>query len=62
MTASRIKLDVDIPHIVVAAGGRLLKTDTSERALLPLVGLALEAMTRHSSGFPQYHRRYQRRS
>jgi integrase len=54
LTASRIMLDADIPHIRIEAEGRLLKTDSSERSI-PLVGMALEAMKRHGSGFPRYH-------
>lgn len=54
LSKSRIKLDVDIPHIRVEAEGRLLKTEHSERDI-PLVGMALEAMKRHPAGFPRYH-------
>src|SRR5262249_9864703 len=42
-----------IPHIKIAAEGRLLKTEHSERDI-PLVGRALEAMRRHREGFPRY--------
>jgi integrase len=53
LTPQRIVLDVEIPHIRIAAEGRLLKTEHSERDI-PLVGLALEAMRRHPEGFPRY--------
>ncbi|WP_456655840.1 hypothetical protein [Bradyrhizobium sp. JR3.5] len=54
LSKSRIKLDGDVPYIRIEAEGRLLKTEHSERDI-PLVGLALEAMKRHRSGFPRYH-------
>ena len=53
LSKARIMLDADIPHIRIAAEGRLLKTDHSERDI-PLVGLALEAMKRHRNGFLRY--------
>jgi integrase len=53
LTPQRIVLDAEIPHIKIAAEGRLLKTEHSERDI-PLVGLALDAMRRHSQGFPRY--------
>jgi integrase len=53
LTKQRIVLDAEIPHIKIAAEGRLLKTEHSERDI-PLVGLALDAMRRHSQGFPRY--------
>jgi hypothetical protein len=53
LTSPRIVLDAEIPHIKIAAEGRLLKTEHSERDI-PLVGVALEAMRRHSQGFPRY--------
>ena len=46
-------LDAEIPYIKIAAEGRLLKTEHSERDI-PLVGRALDAMRRHSQGFPRY--------
>lgn len=53
LTSDRIVLDVDIPYIRIKADGRVLKTEHSERDI-PLVGLALEAMTRRTNGFPRY--------
>lgn len=53
LTRARIRLDAEVPHILIAAEGRLLKTDHSERAI-PLVGVALEAIRRHPDGFPRY--------
>ena len=44
----RIVLDAEIPCIRIQAEGRLLKTDHSERDI-PLVGLALEAIKRHTA-------------
>jgi integrase len=48
-----IALDAPIPHIRIMAEGRVLKTEQSEREI-PLVGVALDAMRRHPSGFPRY--------
>jgi integrase len=53
LTASRIMLDADIPHIQIAGDRRLLKTEHSER-VIPLVGMALDAMTHNTGGFPRY--------
>ena len=53
LSKARIRLTAGVPHIRIAAEGRLLKTDHSERAV-PLVGMALEAMRRHPDGFPRY--------
>ena len=53
LTAPRIMLDADIPHIRIEAEGRILKTEHSERDI-PLVGMALEAMKRHPDGFARY--------
>jgi integrase len=53
LSKARIVLDAEIPHIKIAAEGRLLKTDQSEREI-PLVGVALAAMRRHPAGFPRY--------
>jgi hypothetical protein len=53
LTAARIVFDAPIPFIRVRAEGRVLKTEHSERDI-PLVGLALDAMRRHPSGFPRY--------
>ncbi|WP_445222142.1 hypothetical protein ACKWRH_20940 [Bradyrhizobium sp. Pa8] len=54
LSKGRIVLDGDVPYVRIEAEGRLLKTEHSERDI-PLVGLALEAMKRHRSGFPRYH-------
>jgi integrase len=56
LSKNRIMLDAEVPHIRIAAEGRLLKTEQSERDI-PLVGMALEAMRRHPAGFPRYHDR-----
>ncbi len=49
-----IYLDDEIPHVEVAEReDRRNKTDYSIRRI-PLVGIALEAMKRHPSGFPLY--------
>ena len=53
LTAAQIVLDAPIPFIRIRADGRVLKTEHSERDI-PLVGLALDAMRRHASGFPRY--------
>ena len=53
LSRSRIILDAEIPHIQIAAEGRLLKTELSERTI-PLVGMALEAMRGHPAGFERY--------
>ena len=54
LSKARIVLNGKIPHIKIEGEGRLLKTSHSKRDI-PLVGLALEAMRRHPSGFPTYH-------
>lgn len=48
-----IVLDHEIPHIQIRPNGRELKTDQSERDI-PLVGVALMAMRKHTNGFPRY--------
>ena len=53
LTAATIVLDSAIPHVVVTAEGRVLKTPQSERAI-PLVGVALVAARAHPDGFPRY--------
>ncbi|MCS3689066.1 tyrosine-type recombinase/integrase [Bradyrhizobium elkanii] len=53
LSPSRIRLDEPVPHIEIAADGRKTKTESSKRTI-PLVGVALEAMRRHPSGFPRY--------
>ena len=48
-----IFLHAKIPHVVIAADGRRLKTGDSAREM-PLVGSALEAMKQRPKGFPKY--------
>lgn len=48
-----IRLNAKIPHVVIAADGRRLKTGDSAREM-PLVGVALEAMKLRPKGFPRY--------
>ncbi len=49
-----IRLDADIPHIVIKdRKGRLLKTVHSQREI-PIVGYALEAFKTMPNGFPKY--------
>jgi integrase len=53
LTAGRIVLDAEIPHVQVRAEHRQLKTVHSERDM-PLVGRALEVMSEFREGFPRY--------
>ncbi|MBI1649835.1 integrase [Hyphomicrobium sulfonivorans] len=53
LTKNSIKLDAEIPHLLIQPEGRVLKTDHSERHV-PLVGVALEAMKKQPEGFPTY--------
>jgi len=53
LTAPRIRLGDDIPHVQIRPDGRQLKNRPSERDM-PLVGLALETMRRFPDGFPRY--------
>jgi integrase len=48
-----IVLNTAIPHIRILADGRRLKTEDSEREI-PLVGVALKALTLRPRGFPKY--------
>src|SRR5690606_36820912 len=48
-----ILLDGSIPMVDIRPVDRRLKTPHSKR-LMPLVGIALEAMRRHPEGFPRY--------
>lgn len=48
-----IRLDCDIPHVLVLPEARVLKTDHSERHI-PLTGVALAAMRAQPEGFPTY--------
>jgi integrase len=48
-----IILNAPIPHVRIMADGRRLKTEDSEREI-PLVGVALKALTLRTRGFPKY--------
>ena len=48
-----IILNAAIPHVRIEADGRRLKTGDSEREI-PLVGVALKALTLRPHGFPKY--------
>jgi integrase len=48
-----IRLDAKIPYVKIQPDGRKLKTEDSEREI-PLVGVALAAMTLRPKGFPRY--------
>lgn len=48
-----ILLDSNIPHVLVKADGRELKSVSAER-IMPLHGVSLEALRRHPNGFPRY--------
>jgi integrase len=48
-----IRLDAPIPHIMIRAAGRVLKTQHASRDI-PLHGLSLTAMQRNPQGFPRY--------
>jgi integrase len=48
-----IILNAAIPHVRILADGRRLKTEDSEREI-PLVGVALKALTLRPRGFPKY--------
>jgi integrase len=50
---STIILNAPIPHVCIQADGRRLKTEDSEREI-PLVGVALKALTLRPRGFPKY--------
>ena len=51
---STILLKAPIPHVRIQADGRRLKTEDSEREI-PLVGVALKALSFRPRGFPKYH-------
>ncbi|MET7242448.1 tyrosine-type recombinase/integrase [Methylobacterium sp. EM32] len=53
LTAETIRLDHAVPHVVVRADGRRMKTEQSAREL-PLVGVALTAAQAQPEGFPRY--------
>jgi integrase len=48
-----IMLGARVPHVRIVADGRRLKTQDSEREI-PLVGVALKALTLRPRGFPKY--------
>jgi integrase len=53
LSAERIRLAHNIPHLVVDSEGREVKTRHARRDL-PLIGRALEIMRLHPDGFPRY--------
>ena len=54
LTAERIRLDQNVPHIVIAADEtRQIKNKTSRREI-PLTGVSLEAFRAFPKGFPHY--------
>lgn len=53
LTAERIRLSDNIPHLQIRPDGRQLKTRHSARDM-PLVGVALELMREFKAGFPRY--------
>lgn len=53
LSAERIRLSDNIPHVQIRPDGRQLKTRHSSRDM-PLVGAALELMREFRSGFPRY--------
>jgi integrase len=54
LTAKRIKLNHPVPHVVIEAEGRVLKSEPSERKI-PLVGVSLAALRLQPHGFPRYY-------
>lgn len=53
LTPDTIRLDAPVPHVIVRADGRRMKTKQSGREI-PLVGVALLAMKAQPEGFPRY--------
>lgn len=53
LNETTIKLDAEVPHVMVRPDGRRMKTEQSAREI-PLVGAALKAMQAHPHGFPRY--------
>lgn len=54
LTADRIRLDHEVPHLVIAADPtRQIKNKTSRREI-PLTGVSLEVFRAFPSGFPHY--------
>jgi integrase len=57
LTADRIRLNHNVPHILIAADEtRLIKNETSRREV-PLTGVSLEVFREFPSGFPHYRER-----
>ncbi|WYK05431.1 DUF6538 domain-containing protein [Cereibacter sphaeroides f. sp. denitrificans] len=54
LTAARIVLDAEIPHISIEGEARTLKSPRARRKI-PLTGVSLEAAKLHPEGFPRYH-------
>ncbi len=53
LTPEEIRLNANVPHIVLAPYGRQLKTKSS-RWTIPLLGVSLEAMRAFPEGFERY--------
>ena len=53
LSRDTIRLDCDMPHVLVRPDGRRLKAAGSRREI-PLVAVALEAMKLNRDGFPRY--------
>ena len=53
LIAAHVRLDTDIPHIVIAPQDRHLKTRYSDR-MIPLVGVSLDAFRHCPEGFPSW--------
>lgn len=53
LTKETIRLDAPVPHVIVRADGRRMKTDQSAREI-PLVGVSLMAAQAQPEGFPRY--------
>ncbi|MFC6389906.1 integrase [Methylorubrum zatmanii] len=53
LTTETIRLDAEVPHVMVRPDGRRMKTDQSEREI-PLVGVSLMAAQASPGGFPRY--------
>jgi integrase len=54
LKAEHIRLDANIPHILIKPDGRQLKSHNAER-IIPLVGVSLEAFRAFPEGFPRYY-------
>lgn len=53
LNGDTIRLDAPVPHVIVRADGRRMKTDQSAREI-PLVGVSLMAARAQPKGFPRY--------